>query len=115
MEARKPELSVSADMVAPTDKSILKGIYKCREFGNNTTFKLIKRLSKVYIFNQRLIVMGVYLSLINHIDSVFNFLKDATAGIRTQISLPTKIGSIILLPDHSSHRGADIVYVFCVL
>ncbi len=33
MEARKPELSVSTDIVAPIDKSMPNGIYKCREFG----------------------------------------------------------------------------------
>ena len=32
MEARKPELSVSTDIFAPIDKSMPKGIYKCREF-----------------------------------------------------------------------------------
>ena len=53
MEARKPELSVSTDIVAPIDKSMPKGIYKCREFGKIDIFlKPTTRVFNVIRYNQ---------------------------------------------------------------
>ena len=47
MEARRPELSVSTDIFAPIDKSMPKGIYKCREFGKKAT-EVLNQVEKVY-------------------------------------------------------------------
>ena len=61
MEARKPELSVSTDIVAPIDKSMPKGIYKLGEFGNVDIFlkptkRVFKLCADIYVWLCRAIV-----------------------------------------------------------